>query len=92
MQLTSPHFTHVYSSYDLSCVMRKPAFASMLKQMHRSAAWLSTFAFATQIVQSLCFLNQKFQASNNLLWLYSSIVSGLVGNTEDMFSLDADHL
>ena len=29
--------------------------------------------FATQIVQSLCFLNMKFQASIRLHWLYSPV-------------------
>ena len=34
---------------------------------------ISTFVFATQIIQSLFFLNPKFQASSHLLWLYSPV-------------------
>ena len=29
--------------------------------------------FAAKIVQSIYFLNPKFQASNDLLWLYSPV-------------------
>ena len=38
-----------------------------------AAKLISTFAFATWIVQSLFFLNPKFQASSHLLWLYSPV-------------------
>ena len=34
------------------------------------------FVFATRIVQSLYYLNQKFQASSHLMWLYSPICVG----------------
>ena len=34
---------------------------------------ISAFVFATLIVQSLPFLNTKFQASSSLLWLYSPV-------------------
>ena len=34
------------------------------------------FVFATQIVQSLYFLNPKFQASSHLLWLHSLVCVG----------------
>ena len=37
---------------------------------------ISTFVFATRIVQSLYFLNPKFQASSHLLWLYSPVCVG----------------
>ena len=37
---------------------------------------ISAFVFATQIVQSLYFLNPKFQASSYLLWLYSPVCVG----------------
>ena len=36
-----------------------------------AAKLISAFVFATWIVQSLCFLNPKFQVSSHLLWLYS---------------------
>ena len=32
--------------------------------------------FATRIVQSLYFLNTKFQASSHFLWLYSPVCVG----------------
>ena len=52
----------------------KTDFLNILKQRRRSAAQLiSAFVFATRIVQSLFFLNPKFQASSHLLWLYSPI-------------------
>ena len=38
-----------------------------------TAKLISVFVFATQIVQSLYFLNPKFQASSHLLWLYSPV-------------------
>ena len=47
---------------------------------------ISTFVFATRIVQSLYFLNAKLQASSHILWQYSLVVSDLVGNPEDQFS------
>ena len=44
------------------------------KQRRRSAAQLiSAFVFATQIVQSLYYLNPKFQASSHLLLQYSPV-------------------
>ena len=51
------------------------------KQRRRSASRLfavtvkliSAFVFATRIVQSLSYLNTKFQASNHLLWLYKPV-------------------
>ena len=48
---------------------------------------ISAFVFATRIVQSLYFLNTKFQASSHLLWL-----SDLVGNPEDRFSHNEDEI
>ena len=38
-----------------------------------TAQLISAFDFATQIVQSLCFLNPKFLVSSHLLWLYSRV-------------------
>ena len=37
---------------------------------------ISAFVFATWIVQSLYFLNPKFQASSHLVWLYSPVCVG----------------
>ena len=41
-----------------------------------TAQLISAFVFATLIVQILCFLNPKFPASNQLLWLYSLVCVG----------------
>ena len=41
-----------------------------------TAKLISTFVFATRIVQSLYFLNPKFQASSHLLGLYSLVCVG----------------
>ena len=41
-----------------------------------TAKLISVFVFATRILQSLCFLNSKFQASSHLLWLYSPVCVG----------------
>ena len=48
----------------------------MLKQSCRSAQLISNFVFVTQIVQSLLFLNPKFQASSYLLLLHSLVCVG----------------
>ena len=37
---------------------------------------ISAFVFAIRIVQSLSYLNPKFQASIHLLWLYSPVCIG----------------
>ena len=39
---------------------------------------IRVFVFTTCIVQSLFFLNPKFQASSSLLWLYSPVCVGPV--------------
>ena len=41
-----------------------------------TAKLISTFVYATCIVQSLNYLNPKFQASSYLLWLYSPVCGG----------------
>ena len=41
-----------------------------------TAKLISVFVFATRIVQSLYFLNTKFQAPSHLLWLYSPVCVG----------------
>ena len=41
-----------------------------------TAKLISAFVFATRIVQSLYFLNLKFQASSYLLWLHSPVCVG----------------
>ena len=52
---------------------------------------ISAFVFATWIVQSLFYLNTKFQVTSHLLALYR-FVSDLVGNPEDRFSHNEAHM
>ena len=60
--------------------MRKPvlAYAKTKTQISFAvtAKLYSAFIFASRIVQSLYFLNTKFQASNHLLWMYSPVCVG----------------
>ena len=73
--------------------MRKPFFAYAKTKTQISFAvtvkLISTFVLATRIVQSLFFLNPKFQASSYLLWLYSP---DCVGNPENWFSHKEAHI
>ena len=41
-----------------------------------TAKLISVFVIGTRIVQSLCFLNPKFQVSSHLLWLNSPVCAG----------------
>ena len=65
---------------NLSQVMRKPTFSYAKTKTQISfavtAKLVSAFVFATRIVQSIYFLNTKFQASSHLLWLYSPVSVG----------------
>ena len=90
---TADHHPCLY----LSRRHEKTGFLHMRKQRRRSALRLhrkliSAFVFATWIVQSLYFLNPKFLVSSHLLWLYSPVCVGLVGDPEDRFSDVAAHL
>ena len=53
----------------------KIRFLHMRKQRRRSATiqLISAFTVTAFIVQSLYFLNKKFQASSHLLWLHSPV-------------------
>ena len=53
----------------------KTGFLHMRKQRCISVQ-ISAFVFATQIVQYLYFLNQRFQANSHLLQLYSPVCIG----------------
>ena len=70
--------------------MRKPAFCTSenkdADQLRATTKLISAFVFDTQLVQFLYFINQKFQASDHLLWLYSPDYVSLVGKPEDRFS------
>ena len=65
---------------DMSRVMRKPVFAYAKTKTQISCAvtaqLISAFVFAIRIVQSLYYINPKFQASGHLLWLYSPVCVG----------------
>ena len=84
------------SSFYMSLVVRKQFFAYAKTKTQISfavtAKLISPFVFATWIVQSLYFLNPKFQASSHLLWLTAHFVSDLVGNPEDRFSHNKAHI
>ena len=60
--------------------MRKPAFCICenkdTDQLRSNCAADQRLVFATRIVQSLFYLNPKFQASCHLLWLYSPVCVG----------------
>ena len=58
--------------------MRKPEFCIYARTKAQiswavTAELISAFVFATQILQSLFFLNTKFQASGDLRMMYSPL-------------------
>ena len=61
----------------LSLVVGKTGFFAYAKTKTQisfaTAKLISAFVFATRIVQSLYFLNPKFQTSSNRLWLYRQV-------------------
>ena len=66
------------------------------KQRRRSASrvtakLISAFVFATRIVQFLCYLNPKFQASSSFLCLYRLVCVGPVRKPYCWFSNEAAH-
>ena len=54
-----------------------------------TAKLISTFVFATRIVQFLFYLNQKFQTSSSFLCLYRSVCVGPVRTPHCWFSHEA---
>ena len=74
-------FHMLFSSDHMSLVVRKPALCIYAKTKTQisfavTAKLISAFVFATRIVQSLYFLNMKFQVSSHLVWLYSLVCVG----------------
>ena len=73
--------------------MRKPTICICenkdADQLRGNREMISAFVFATQIVQSLYFLNLKFQASSHLLQLDSLVYVGPGRKPECWFSHDA---
>ena len=72
--------------------MRKQAFCIYENKDAVTAQLISVFVFAIRIVQSLFFLNQKFQASSHLLWLYSPVCVGPGRKPDDRFSHNKAHI
>ena len=70
----------IFGAYNLSLVVRTPAFCICenkdTDQLPVTSKLISAFDFAARIVQSLSFLNLKFQASNYLLQFYSPVSVG----------------
>ena len=66
--------------FQMSLVTRKPAFCICenkdADQLRRNREADQCLCFATRIVQSLLYLNLKFQVSSNLLWLHSPVCVG----------------
>ena len=65
--------------YKLGCDQKQLfAYAKTKTQISFAvtAKLISTFVFATYIVQSLYYPNTKFQASSHLVWLYSLVCVG----------------
>ena len=64
----------------MSRVVRKPAFCIFenkdADQLRGNREADQRLCFRNTIVQSLYFLNPKFQASSHLLWLYSLVCVG----------------
>ena len=56
-----------------------------------TAKLISSFVFAIRIVQSLYYLNPKFQAPIYLLYLYSPVCVGPGRKPEDRFSHNEAH-
>ena len=71
---------HWEQNHGAAQMMRKPFFAYAKTKTQISfavtAKLISAFVFATRKVQSLYFLNPKFQASSRLLWLCSPVCVG----------------
>ena len=90
MKTVYPPTNTVSGGYNKYVVRRAPlnlqfAYAKAKAQISCpvTAQLISMFVFATYIVQSLYFINPKFQASSNLLWLYSLVCADNLGNPKN---------
>ena len=63
--------------------LEKACFLAYVKQRASDQCLPFCYIFIIIIVQSLCFLNLKFQASGHLFGCTARFVSDLVGNKED---------
>ena len=82
--------------YYLSRRMGKPTICigenKGADQFAETAKLISTFVFATRIVQFLFYLNTKFQASSSFLCLYRSVCVRPDRKPHCWFSHEAAHL
>ena len=65
----------------ISYIVKNLLFAYPKTKVHAAVRYktmqlISTFVFATLIVQLLYFINLKFQVSGHFLWLYSLVCVG----------------
>ena len=88
-----------YTFYKISCIMRKPTFFICKKTKVQiscadTAQLISAFVFATKIVQSLCFINLKVQASYLAMFCgcTAPLVLNLVGKPKERFCHDATQM
>ena len=80
-------------SYEMSCVLKSSVLCNYAKTKAQISCTVTTqlisaFVFATWIVQSLYFLNPKFQTSSLFCGCAAWFMSELFGNSEDRFSHD----
>ena len=76
---TLSSFNPFHVQDEMSRVVRKPAFSICVNKdadQLRGNRKADQLVFARQIVQSLFYLNPKFQASSHLLGLYSPVCVG----------------
>ena len=84
LESLSPEYFKTGVSYtlelnDTSRVIRKPDFCICKNKdadQLRTVQLISAFVFAIRKVQSLYYLNPKFQASSHLLLMYSPVSDG----------------
>ena len=74
------------------CDIIEPPHGKTNNLHRRKQRRISAFVFATQIVQFLFYLNQKFQASSSFLCLYSWVCVGPVRKPHCWFSHEAAHM
>ena len=73
-----PLFAYAKTKMQISCAVNAPTMGAVNAPTMGAvnAQLISTLVFANRIVQSLYYLNPKFQASSHLLWLYRPVCVG----------------
>ena len=89
----SHYVAHIVMISAASCKNQRFAYAKTKTQISCAvtAQLISAFVFTPRIVQSLYFLNPKFQASSHLQWLYSLVCVRLGQNPHYWLSHVAAH-